>query len=83
MNRMIDKNTPAFPQKRDNDGGGTIQYFGLSKREYTAIEAMKGMLSTESETEGYYSMDEKSRAILVKKSYAIADSMIAESEKDE
>lgn len=54
---------------------------GLTNRDYIAIQAMNGLLSSEGEEGGYYSATEGRRSLLARTSYALADAMIEESNK--
>lgn len=39
-------NLPIYPSEREISGGGTMQTFGLTKREHFAAMAMQGIMSS-------------------------------------
>lgn len=63
---------PAFPQRLMNDPDYAV---GLTKREYIAIEAMKGFCSNPG-------WDGVKYGVLAAAAFAQADAMIAEGEKE-
>ena len=73
---------PVHPvtYKDTPQAGASLTCIGLTVRDHTAIEAMNGMVSSESDEDGYYNT-EKGIQALVSRAYKIADAMILESNK--
>ena len=78
---MSNGNEPAFPTERvmSNDGETVIAdgALGLTKREYIAIEAMKGILANPQVIEGIGDVERKYEDV-IKHSFRHADAILKE-----
>lgn len=80
MNKNIDDGGPAFPVPDSHNANGDIQYghYGMSLRNYIAIQAMQGDWASQSESSGEWSSETKEEhfAIRARVYFRMADAMI-------
>lgn len=76
MNNPNQPINPVTTYKTDGDKIVTENFSGLTKREYAAIEAMKGLLSNRRSILNDF--DKETNKLYAKKSVELADSILSE-----
>ena len=80
MNKNIDDGGPAFPVPDSHNANGDIQYghYGMSLRNYIAIQAMQGDWAAQSESTGEWANSTSEEYLLnrARLYYRMADAMI-------
>jgi hypothetical protein len=80
MNQNIDDGGPAFPVPDSHNANGDIQYghYGMSLRNYIAIQAMQGDWASQSKSTGEWSNETKEEHLATRARvyFRMADAMI-------